>query len=254
MVAPKTDLLYAQEEVSAVVNALRARMVDGNVTADILLNRLHERRWDIVWFATHGTEEGIVLSDGVASPEILVPLIRTSKANLVVFNTCESVETAFAIHNELLTDFVATIREVPDKLAYLTGKTFALHLSTGMSAHKAWLQCKPGRNNTYLFIPGERFSNGNGVIVPTHDREYKDSDSRSLGHIDEELERINALIEGSKRWNIPGILPTIQKLTEDMKEAKESISFIRLTTALMFIINLFTLMAIFYLTMKVLGL
>ena len=212
VVAPKSDLPRAETEAVAVANLLPGYLLQGEVTVDGLLNQAERGKWDIIWFATHGDEYGVVLSDGHLSTSALTTLVRTSGADLIVLNTCSSLQVALAMHNELLTDFICTIRPVPDLSAYLTGKQFALHLSRGMTPINAYLNAKPGQNVDYIFLPGRI---DHVPVLPTTTN--KASPARydwelALAEIWDELKRIAVLIDGKESWGQTGLRRTVTDL------------------------------------------
>lgn len=216
VVAPKTDLILVEAEVAAVVNYLRASLLNGDVTADMLLNKLEEQ-WDVLWFAAHGDESGIHLTDGVLSSSLLTSFIRTAGATLVVFNTCSSFQVAQAIYNELLIDFVCTIRPIPDREAFFTGKQFAIHLSRGKQPHEAYLDAKSGGNKDYVFM------NRRELPAPSHS-----ATSMEIATISEELRRLIDLMDGNKRNQQPGLLEDVRTLSRNVTRIESDLKFLRI--------------------------
>lgn len=217
VIAPQTDLLLVRAEVSAVVNYLRATIMQDKVTADDVLEKMAER-WDVVWFATHGDEKGVYLTDGVLSSALLTSFIRTSEASLVVFNTCSSYMVAQAIYNELLIDLVCTIRPIPDRDAFFTGKQFAIHLARGKRPHEAYLDAKLGGNVDYIFMSKAERSTSMPLGYPPN---IEDSGIR------EELRRLVELVDGTPRDPRPGLLTTVDTLSKAVARLESDLRFLR---------------------------
>lgn len=214
-VSPKTDLLMVEAEVAAVVNHLHASILTGQVTSENLLSKLEEQ-WDIVWFATHGDENGIYLSDGPISSDVLVPFMRTANASLIVLNTCSSINVAQDIYNELSIDLVCAIRPIPDRQAFFTAKQFAFNLSRGLSPYDAYVRAKPGRNRDYVFL-----GRGNSLMP------LSAIDEREYQRMSQELGRLVRLIDGEERDQEPGLLRVVKETAEDVQRLKTDFSFVR---------------------------
>ena len=196
LVAPKTDLEYSDEEVTQVVNLLSPMLLHGNVTSEDVLEAVQDGSWDIVWFATHGDEYGIFLTDGPLDPSMLTPLLRLSDAKLVYLNTCHSLPIALAIQNEFLTDFICTVQEVPDKVAYFTGRQFAFHISRGANFFESYAGARPGRNDKFVYLAGRA-------------REVNGS-SEAIELIERELENIRKHIYGDPATNYDGMVRSVK--------------------------------------------
>lgn len=216
VIAPKTDLVLVEAEVAAVVNYLRAILLNGDLTADDVLNKLEEQ-WDVIWFAAHGDEEGIHLSDGPLSSSLLTSFIRTAGASLVVFNTCSSFQVAQAIYNELLIDLVCTIRPIPDREAFFTGKQFAIHLGRGLSPHEAYLEAKLGGNKDYVFMNRRERATPNPAVT-----------SVEMAELSEELRRLVDLMDGNKRDQRSGLLEDVRELAKTVARMESDMRFLRM--------------------------
>ena len=158
LIAPRTDLLYVEEEVQGILRSgLTVTPLLGNVThADVL--REVEKSYDVLWLCTHGNEEGVLLSDGVLNASLLVALVR-DKFNLIVLNTCESFRVAQLVQNETSAEVVATVLSVPDKEAFQTGTIFARELAKTGDFERAYYAARPGSNRTYVRLAGKTMHN-----------------------------------------------------------------------------------------------
>lgn len=152
LIAPDFGLTHVQNEVRAVSAALRPAVLTGVVNRQDLIEALRDRSWDVIWFATHGDEKGLRLSDGPISIADLTAVVRTSGASLVVLNSCSSRLIGLELHYELHTAVICTVTEVDDASAYQTGALLAQHLAAGKSIAEAFAASRPGQaKNYYLF-------------------------------------------------------------------------------------------------------
>lgn len=155
LIAPELGLEGAGVEVQRVANSLRPeKILIGTVSIVDVMDTLSQSTYDIVWFATHGGPDGIVLGDDTLPPETLTQLLRQACPGLVVINTCTSVQTANQLHDDIGCAVVATIADVPDRDAYVTGTLLASALARGMSVADAYNVSKPGHNRTYVLLNG----------------------------------------------------------------------------------------------------
>lgn len=223
IIAPDTDLLLVEDEVQSVVNSMRAHMLRGYVTAADLSQKMQEE-FEIVWFATHGDQNGVLLSDGHLDASSLTAMIRTAGAELVVLNTCSSFDVAMLVHNELMTHMICTIRPIPDREAFLTAKNLAFQLGRGLSYYDAYLAAKPGQNRTYLYLTGRRASG----MTP----------ARQNDDISPEFRRLFALIDGDEKWGQPGLMKTVASLQESVDKIKRQLSTVWIMVVAQIILNL----------------
>lgn len=248
VVAPRTNLAYAEEEVTAVVNALNANLLQGSVTANMVLDKVSEG-WDVIWFMTHGNEKGILLSDGSLDASTLTTFIRTAEARLVVLNTCQSIGVALAIHNELLTNLICTLREVPDREAFFTGKQLAFQLARGKSFSQAYLAAKPGQNTDYIFLVGKDRDKPSAALttVPLETKAPSGPRGRQLpneseGDYAERIQRLDAIVSGDMLWGQEGLVNTVKTLLDAVNNVKRAVLVLQLaviaTLVLVFIIML----------------
>ena len=159
LVAPDHKELDIAREINGVVNshAHSVHLLSGTVTEQDVERACAEDTYDIIWFASHGDLEGILLSnDEYLQVEALVPYIRAAGIRLVFINTCSSLELANQIAQESSADVICTIRSVLDRTAMRTGVLFAGQLAKGLSFRDAYENSKPGNNRVYLYITNQR--------------------------------------------------------------------------------------------------
>jgi len=160
LVSPSAGLAYAAEEVQAVVNTagLSVRLLQGAVNERDIIEALRQQRYDCLWLATHGNQNGVLLSNNVAlSTSALTALVRSHAISFVFLNTCESVQVAMQINQEAEVDVIATVLDkdgnpLGDAVAYRTGALLAYHLGRGAAMRDAYEASKPGGNQTYVYL------------------------------------------------------------------------------------------------------
>lgn len=149
LIAPDHGLDLINEEVRAVSAILRPVILNGYVTIKDVIEHIKGQDWDLIWFATHGNEQGISLSDGHIKTPDLIAIIRESGAKTVFINTCSSIYIGLELHYELGIIVVATESDINDQTAYQTGILFARALVETNDPIEAFNRSKPGRNGNY---------------------------------------------------------------------------------------------------------
>lgn len=152
LIAPESGLAEVADEVRAISVALRPVILNGTVTRRDVLEALRGHAWDVIWFATHGDQAGIELSDGYVSVSDLTAVVRTSGAWLVVLNTCASRMVGLELHYELNVSVITTQTDIQDATAYQTGALLAQALAESKDPVKAFNASKPGQGQNYLLF------------------------------------------------------------------------------------------------------
>lgn len=220
LLAPRTDLFFADAEVQAVLRSgLEVTPRLGDVRHADVLTDVTAGEYDAFWFAGHTTKDGLMLSDGVLSAEELTPLVR-GRFELVVLNSCDSQATAQMLQNETEAAVVATVVEVPDRLAFQTGALFARELAKTGDIPTAYHAAKPGNNRTYVLLGWGKKK----VIVDRTLDERLDRMEVALNQTQRTLARVVALMDGDPSYRIVGMpdqLAAYIKANEDWKKATE---------------------------------
>ena len=173
VVAPDAGLPDVEAEVRALSDALHPVSLRNGVTVRDETERITRQSWDIIWFACHGTTEGVQLTDGILDTATLVSLVRASGARLVVLNTCESDMVGIYLWALTGAAVVATLSAIPDKAAYVAGALLADGLGRGMSIDDAFNRSKPGdmgQATRYRLWDGdepERTENADAIAAAT---------------------------------------------------------------------------------------
>lgn len=152
LIAPDVGLSNVLNEVRSVSVALRAVALTGIVTRKDIMDTLQGYVWDVIWFATHGDENGIMLSDGYVPISDLTAIVRNSNAYLAVLNTCSSRYVGLEMHYELGVDVICTQSDANDMSAYQTGTLLARNLANNMSVADAFEQSRPGQQALYFLF------------------------------------------------------------------------------------------------------
>ncbi len=204
LVAPRTGLLLVEEEVEDITRSgLTVDLMLGSVTSLDLIRRLKQREYDVLWLATHGDKDGVLLSDGLFSASELVPQVR-DRFSLVVLNSCSSLAVAQLLQEEANVSVICTLLEVPDRQAYQTGSRLASALGETNNLAVAYRASKPGNNRSYLYL---------ATLTPS-----QDSIDSLIGEIRELRTQLTAIgTSASKdrmvaRWAI-GTLAVLQPLS-----------------------------------------
>jgi hypothetical protein len=152
LVAPRQNLPSVDEEIQNVLRSgLDVTPLLGDVRLPELMREIRSGQYDVLWFATHGSAEGVQLSDQMLTAEELVPLVR-ERFSLVVLNTCSSLTVAQLLQVEANVTVICTVIDVPDRQAFITGSAFAAALHESGSSTLAYSASIPGRNRTYLYL------------------------------------------------------------------------------------------------------
>ena len=160
LVAPDSDLPKATDEAQRIINLLHPQVVIGDVTVSDVLEAVQGGAFDVVWFLGHSSADGLQLSDGVLSAPHFTQILRQSPPALVVLNSCSSLHIALQVHDDLQAAVIATVLDVPDMDAYLTGAALAGALSQGLNIADAYQRSRPHANRQYVLLNGNLRLNG----------------------------------------------------------------------------------------------
>ena len=219
LVAPSTpNLFYLNAEVQAIwQSGLDVEPYIGEVRHADVLKAVTTAAYDVFWFSGHATAAGLLLTDGPLSASELTPLIR-GRFRLVVLNSCNSRDTARMLQNETEAAVIATVVEVPDRLAFQTGALFARELAKTGNIYSAYHAAKPGQNRIYELLGWDK---QNVIEYDTLDKRLDRVES-ALHETQRTLARVVALMDGDHSYRIVGMpeqLAAYIKSNEEWKEA-----------------------------------
>jgi hypothetical protein len=151
------DLPSVASEAAAASNAHPgSTLLAGHVSEQDIATASAVGGFDLVWLATHGTEDHIMLSNSILPADALITYIAASGAPLVFLNTCTSIVIAQRLVDETPATVIATVVPVPDATAMRTGILFASQLASLKDPRVAYDRSKPARNHTYIYLQNAR--------------------------------------------------------------------------------------------------
>lgn len=131
MVAPVTDLAYAEAEIQSLVNldGLRVRLVRAPCTT-LSIYAAVERVGHCDWLhvAGHGSEGGVHLDAEMWTAPEIVATVQSLNCDLVYLNTCDSVHLVKLISEKTGADCIANLTEASDQRAWQSATHFAIQL------------------------------------------------------------------------------------------------------------------------------
>lgn len=159
LVAPETNLVYSSAEVQVIWRlqspAFLITACIGEVRHRDVLDIIDRHQYDVFAFVGHATNQGLMLTDGIVSSAELTPMIR-GRFELTVLNSCDSLATAQMLQNETEAETIATIIDVPDRLAFQTSALFFRELAKSKDVPIAYHAARPGGNRTYVYLAGKK--------------------------------------------------------------------------------------------------
>lgn len=131
LVAPAhADLPSVVVEVAAISSFHEVERVIGTVRESDIQRAIEKGDYDVLWWASHGGPEGLLLSGSILSAEGVGQFVSASGAKLCVLNTCASEDVAFRIIAGGDADMVFTISaDVGDADALRFGSLLAGELA-----------------------------------------------------------------------------------------------------------------------------
>jgi hypothetical protein len=156
VVAPAhSDLPNVAAEVAAVAGHHEAVVLPGVVRDRDIAAAIEAGPYDVVWFASHGSSQGILLSDGLLSIDGVGQYVRTAAAGLCVLNSCESEEVALAIMATTHADTICTIAEVQDRDASRLAILLARELARTPDYQEAYELVRPASGKYRYYRAGD---------------------------------------------------------------------------------------------------
>lgn len=173
LVAPDhPDLPNVAAEVAAIRQNHDVVALLGPVRDPDIARAVQNGPYDIIWFASHGNEDGVLLSDGLLPIDGVGQYAR--HAALCVLNTCSSENVAISIISGGDTDMICTIGDVRDTDAQRFGILLSGELTRHDDFHDAYLRARPegGKYRYYRAGPSApvRRYHDNDVLRDIQDR------------------------------------------------------------------------------------
>ena len=171
IIAPThTDLPNATAEVAAIERWHDVRLVSGTVRDSDIADAVEDGPYDVIWWVTHGSDQGVLLSDGWLSIDGVGQYLRTSGAKLCILNTCESEQIALRVVSGSESDIVCTIAPVDNRDAIRLGSLLAGELAHTDDFYEAYKIVAPaGGLYRYMRAKGQYRRRNNNDDVTLQD-------------------------------------------------------------------------------------
>lgn len=144
VIAPKhADLPNASIEISAIERHHHATVLAGLVRERDIGRAVEEGPFDIIWWISHGSPEGVLLSNGLLPIAGVGQYVAASSARLCILNTCDSEDVAEAIIAGGSADMICTIAPVLNADAVRLGSLLAGELEACDDFHDAYDSVAP---------------------------------------------------------------------------------------------------------------
>lgn len=211
---PSLPRLRTASEVSAIQRYHDTRLLSGVVRSEDVTSAITEDDYHIIWFISHGTAEGVCLTNEMLSIEGLIQYAKSDTVELVVFNTCESEPLALRVAGEAAVNVICTIAtsesgdtvKLYNEDAVRLGQLLAVKLTEDIDYRDAYDAVSSG-SSLYRFygIHSTRSAyrntvSGNGV-------------SKSLG---DDVEELKAAVFG--RYGVGGLVQETAKIKDNLAE------------------------------------
>lgn len=216
LVAPHmNDLAEATQEVYAIERTpgLVVKRLPPDVRRRELVRTLHDQHYDVLWFATHGDADGVLLSDDhLLSSDDLIGIVRGAGLTGVVLNSCNSARIAEQLHDETGVDVVCTVTDSPDLSAFQMGALFARHLGKTGDFRAAFDAAKPGGVEKFRYIPEYR---ENLIVAP----------ERAVFSTEELRAIFDAINEVRNRLSVVEV--DVRYVRQDMENLRSEVRYVR---------------------------
>lgn len=215
LIAPDhPDLPSVAAEAAAIASQHEAELLQGEVRDLDIVRAVVDGPYDIIWWATHGSAAGLLLSDGWIAPPAIVQYTISAGAGLCVLNTCSSLEPAMAIIDAAGVDVICTLAEIDDASAQRTGMLFSAALGRGLDYRSAYEEARPrAGDRTYLYLQSRAMQR-----QPHSQRSNASQgaeggeDSQTLHAIESKLDVLSRIVQGDPQTRSPGLQDVVASL------------------------------------------
>ena len=229
LIAPThADLPDVGIEVGTIASQHRVELLQGDDARETVIARiLRNQRFDVIWWATHGTKDGLLLTDGWLSLDGVAQYVRNSKARLCVVNTCESMEIAQTVVEESDADAICTVSEVPDRTAMRTGVLLSSALARHRNPYDAYLEARPGGGLYYRYVANPK------RVMYSKFGEQSDIETElaalgdRLSSVESVVMRLDRIVSGSEEYGLSGLkndMSNVRDAVADMQATLTSMS------------------------------
>lgn len=169
LIAPHNDTLtQSAMEAASITRYHDTEMVSGTVRPVDIEMAVGKGPYDVIWFVTHQTSEGILLTDTVLSTSVASGYISASRAGLCVLNTCASEQFATLIIAGGEADMIATISpDIGDVDAAQFGSLLAKELAETDDFEEAFRKATGPATGKYRYLDAKQATRGVISGLPT---------------------------------------------------------------------------------------
>ena len=213
IIAPNLpDLPNVPDEVAGLSNRLDHVLLQGAVTKSEIIGKIEqEGTFEGFWFASHGSNMGVLLSNGAMfSAYDIAAYANVAQCEWVAINTCDSSALVTVIQNLSMVDVIATeTGDIADVEAWQFGRLLAIEYAKGRDIRKAVQVIAPG-STVHRYYRNERFNmtrqNTTPAQMPQTDQTLEDK-----------INRLIKLVEGDRSWGIVGLTQQMQDIADRLK-------------------------------------
>ena len=210
IIAPNLpDLPNVPDEVAGLSNRIDSVLLQGTVTKSEIIAAIEkEGTFEGFWFASHGSNQGVLLSNGAMfSAYDIAAYANVAQCEWVAINTCDSSALVTTIQNLSEVDVIATETEnIADEEAWQFGRLLAIEYAKGRDIRKAVQVIAPG-STVHRYYYNER---SNMVRQYTPPAQMPQTDQT----LEDKINRLIKLVEGDRSWGIVGITQQMQDISD----------------------------------------
>ncbi len=198
---PSLPLPAIAAEIAAIARLHQVERVIGDVRPSDIEHAIEkgvarDGPFDCVWWATHGNDQGLELSDGALSANGIGQYVASSGARLCVLNTCDSEEVAYLIIAGGKADMIYTISpDIKDPDALRFGIQLAQELAKTEDFEVAFDAAKGPGSTKYRFLNATAALRGFTATVTERLQEKVDELNEGQYKINAKLEVFGARVE-----------------------------------------------------------
>lgn len=226
LVAPShADLPDVAVETATISSQHQVEHLQGDDARETVIARvLRNQQFDIVWWATHGTVDGLLLTDGWLNLDGVAQYVRNSRAQLCVINTCESMEIAQAVVEESTADAICTVSEVPDRTAMRTGVLLSAALVRHRNPYDAFLEARPGGGLYYRYVANPKKLAMYSKFGDEQDIEVEIAALKDrLSSLESVAMRLDRIVSGSEEYGLSGLKNDMQQMRMSIAQIEETL-------------------------------
>ena len=215
IIAPNLpDLPNVPDEVASLSNRLDHVLLQGTVTKSEIIGKIEqEGTFEGFWFASHGNDEGVLLSNGAMfSAYDIAAYANVAQCEWVAINTCDSSALVTTIQNLSEVDVIATETEnIADVEAWQFGRLLAIEYAKSGDIRKAVQSIAPG-STVHRYYRNERSNMTRQYTPPTKEMPKLAQPVRTDKTLEDKIDRLVRLVEGDPALKLKGLTELVEDL------------------------------------------